>query len=61
MDISIYEMQIKIYQTCDKHGLALFCYFIGKIAKKIFKNWHKSSNSGLIFNFTENFTCEKKF
>ena len=43
VDISIYEMQIKIYQTCDKHFLAkenilaLFCYFQAKIAKMIEK------------------------
>ena len=39
VDISIYEMQIKIYQTCDKHFLgkkyilALLCYFLGKNSK----------------------------
>ena len=41
VDISIYEMQIKIYQTCDKHFLnkkkKLFYYAIlqAKIAKII--------------------------
>ena len=45
VDISIYEMQIKIYQTCDKHFLAeknilaLKCYFLGKNSKNYLKNY----------------------
>ena len=42
VDISIYEMQIKIYQTCDKHFLnkkkiVLLCYFVGKNSKNYIK------------------------
>ena len=50
VDISIYEMQIKIYQTCDKHFLskknilALLCYFLGKNSK----NYQKIDTNPLI-------------